>query len=145
MLSSFPSLELNSGRAFGIVYFQPLNRNKARLLPWQLRLQGQRDPGSSNLLYTIVGPRLCCGECWLVCWTETLFSKVHGISRPKPQSGSCLIAPWLPPGGWGPLLREALWSLPLLLVLPVKARLPMLLQALHCPPGALTQARQLTQ
>lgn len=31
------------------------------------------------------------------------------------------------------------------LCFPVKARLPLLLQASHCPLGALTQARQLTQ
>lgn len=67
MLSSFPSLELNSGRAFGIVYFQPLNRNKAASA-LTTEVTGTKGPKVlPTLLYTIVGPRLCCGECWLVC------------------------------------------------------------------------------
>lgn len=65
--------------------------------------QGQEwSKGSQNTDYflfvcfadTIVYPRLCCRECWLVCWTEMLFSKVHGISDPKSQPKLCSV-PWL--------------------------------------------------
>lgn len=42
---------------------------------------------------------LGCRECWLVCWTDTLFSRVCGISNPRSQPKLC-SSPWLQ--GTGP-------------------------------------------
>lgn len=33
------------------------------------------------LFYTIVCPRLYCGECWLVCWTETVQQSSWHLSQ----------------------------------------------------------------
>lgn len=91
--------------AFGIIHFQSWQR-KARLLHWQTEVQGQEWSKVlktliffffllfPDLFYTIVYPRLCCGERWWVCWTEMLFSKVHGISDPESQPKLCNV-PWL--------------------------------------------------
>lgn len=92
----------------------------------------------SDLFYTTICPRLGGGECWLVCQTEMLFSKVHGISDPKSRLRN---TPWLqgtgPPFAWGTLGLSfascaSQWRLGSLL----------LLQALHCPLGARTRAGQ---
>lgn len=122
-----------------VSYISNLSQSTARLLHWWLRYRDRNSPRFSkhwwffsDLSYTTVCPRLCGGECWLVYWTETLFSQVHGISDPKSRLCS---TPWLqgmgPPFEWGTLelpfascaSQWRLGSLPLL-------------QALHCPLGA---------
>lgn len=78
---------------------------------------------SLDLFYTIVYSRLCCRECWLVCWTETPLSKVHGISDPKSQPKLCSV-PWLQGVNRAFFQARHFGTCLCFLCFPAKARLP---------------------